>query len=362
MFFQLIEGLNKSVYSPSLVVSKGGGRYFDSISDDVDKFILNGGRYPVRHFARMVDRLKPDIVITTLRMNITAAFARPFQKHKSVLVSRQANAIDANFIELRKKSLIKHRLAELLTKVSFRISDAFIAQSTDMANELERYISQDQKVIIIGNPIDVEETKLSVFRNKSVGYSIKVGSPSYISVGRLTHQKGYDLLIPAFAMLLKNQPEAKLTIVGEGPERNFLEQMIAHLRLSESVYLVGYKDNVLELVGSSDIFVSSSRYEGFSNAILEAMALGKPVVATNCEGGTRDMILDGETGILAKKSSTNELYEALKRAIASDWLTLGLSGKRHVEMKFSKEKIINDYEAAFDELLLQKNRKDKAEW
>ena len=189
-----------------------------------------------------------------------------------------------------------------------------------------------------------------------------MGCPAFISVGRLTQQKGYDLLITAFAMLLQNQPDARLTIVGEGAERNYLEQLITRLGLVDKVYLVGQKENVLPLVESSDIFVSSSRYEGFSNAILEAMALGKLVVATNCEGGTRDMIVDGETGVLAKNPSVSELFEALSRGSVADWLAMGMAGQKHIEMEFSKKKILAGYEATFGKALLMKNpKKNSAE-
>lgn len=351
VFFQLIQGLDRSSYKPLLVVSKGGGRYFDFICDDVEKHILGGGRYPVRRFARVVDELRPDIVITTLRMNITAALARPFQNHRPALITRQANAIEANFTELKKTSLVKHQVAELLTKAMLRSPDVMIAQSTDMAEELKKYTSKNQKVTIIGNPIDVEETNSNARAHQSWESYSKHRGPTFISAGRLAPQKGYDLLIPAFGRIRQCEPGATLTIVGEGPQREYLEKMIVSLDLSDAVNLAGQKENVLELMASSDIFVSASRYEGFSNAILEAMALGKPVVATNCEGGTKDMILDGETGILAQSPNEHELYEALKRVLKADLSELGIAAKKHVEMKFSKSKIIAKYEAVFREVL-----------
>lgn len=352
VFSTLIGGLDRAAFRPALLVSRAGGRYFDALPDDVDVSILGDGRYPVWRFARAIDRLQPDLIVTTLRMNTTASAARALQRHRPPLVTRQANAIRTNFKELRKRSPLRYALAEWLVRRLLKTADALVAQSADMAAELERYASPRQRIAVIGNPVTVDDPKTAhLAEPKGKAASEPFGSPALVAVGRLAPQKGFDILIAAFSTLRRNYPQAGLTILGDGPERKALEAEIKRLGMEHAVRLPGHSENVSAEIEAADIFVSSSRYEGFSNALLEAMALGKPVVATDCEGGTRDMVIDGKTGILARPESIDGLTEAVLRTLSSDLSSLGKSGRDHVAARFSDRRIIAEYEDLFRELM-----------
>lgn len=351
VFFEVIRGLDRSAFAPQLVVSNGGGRYLAALPEDVEVCVTGGGRYPVWRFARAVDRLRPDLIVTTLRMNVTGVAARPFQRHRPPLIARQANAIAADFVQLRRKSLIKHRLAERVILHLLRYPRALVAQSPDMMTELARHTVPGQEIAVIGNPVSPADMDAACAAQRTRGELQVRGRPSLVAVGRLAPQKGFDLLLPAFARFLRDFPEAVLTIFGEGPERAAYEAQARALDIHRSVLLAGHSDRVLAEVASADIFVSSSRYEGFSNAILEAMALGSAVVATNSEGATRDLVRDGETGILVEVLAADALAQGLMRMMRADRAALGAAARRYAIARFGRDRIVADYAALFRRVL-----------
>lgn len=351
VFYEIIRGLNRNVFAPQLVVSRSGGRYLDALPEDVEISVIGGGRYPLRRFARTVDRLRPDLVLSTLRMNITAAAAQPFQKHRPPLVARQANAISQSFFELKKRSLIKHRLAEVVVKRLLKVPTALVAQSCDMAQELERHTIGSQKVAVIGNPVSLTDIDAACKAQQKISSVEPKGAPTLIAVGRLAYQKGFEILLPAFARFLQQHPKAVLKIFGEGPDRDALQCQAEDLGIDHAMEMPGQSDTILAEITAADIFVSSSRYEGFSNAILEAMALGRLVVATNSEGATKDLVQDGVTGLIVAEVTSDALFEGLSRAMTIDGASVGARARQYVYSQYSRESVVQSYEQLFLDLI-----------
>lgn len=351
VFHELLKGIDRAKYEPHLAVIHAGGRYFSLLPDDVEQHVVGGGRYPVWKFARLVDRLRPDLIFTTLRMNSTAAAAQFLQRHKPPIVARQANAIRLDFTELKKKTLIKHRLAEFISNRLLRVPQVLVSQSSDMATELAGHTAPHQRVAVIGNPVSVEEIEDSLQREILADRPTPAGRPFLVAVGRLASQKGFDLLLPAFAKFRSEFPDAGLKIFGEGPDRPALETMSRELSVETAVKFSGTTERIFSEVAAADIFVSSSRYEGFSNAILEAMALARPVVATNCEGATKQMILDGQTGILVDAFDEDALAHGLVRMMAEDRQLLGRNARQHVQEHYSRQNIVAAYQQCFESAL-----------
>jgi len=287
-------------------------------------------------------------------MNATASAARYLQINRPPLITRQANAISTNFLELRKRSHLKYGLAEQLVKFLLRTPNALVAQSLDMGVELKKIATSKQRVVVIGNPVSIHNVIDACVTQESLTKPKKSGNPAIVAVGRLSAQKGFDVLISAFARALQEYPYAKLTIWGEGPDREKLQNQAIQLNIADSVTFPGHTENILAEVNTADLFVSSSRYEGFSNAILEAMALGKPVVATDSEGATREMIIDNKTGVLAKPRDELSLADALLRALGGNLFELGKAGQQHVEDQFSTKHILDKYQELFFELIKDK--------
>lgn len=350
VIYELLCGLPRDRFAPHLLVSRRGGRYFDALPADVTVRSLDSdARYPFRAFAAAVDCIAPALVMTTLRMNVAGGLARYFQKRRVPLVARQANAIAADFAILKSGSLVKHRIAELVVRHALRRADAVVAQSIDMGAELKKELAPRQRLDVIGNPVSIAE--IAEKASSQAGAATVVGgTPAIVSVGRLMAQKGYDLLLPAFAQVLAMHPDARLTLLGEGPDRAALEAQVLALGIDHAVAMPGQSDAVFAELAAANLFVSSSRYEGFSNAILEAMALGVPVAATDCPGATREMIIDGETGMLAA-ITPESIADAMMRALAADRNILGKAGQAHVAAQFDKAAIIGRYGDLFDELI-----------
>jgi len=153
------------------------------------------------------------------------------------------------------------------------------------------------------------------------------GSKRIIAVGRLVEQKGFDLLMRAFAPVSAKHPDWKLLIFGEGELRPKLEQLRAELKLENSVELPGSTKQIGAEMAASDVFVLSSRFEGFPNVLCEAMAVGLPVVSFACPSGPSEIITDGVDGLLVSAEDVDGLTMAIRRMISSDELREKIASK-----------------------------------
>ncbi len=136
-------------------------------------------------------------------------------------------------------------------------------------------------------------------------------TPSLIALGRLDPRKGFDLLLRAFHQIHDRHPDWQLTILGEGSIRSELEDLRSQLQLTDCVHLPGAVKNVQDYLYQADLFVMSSRVEGFPMALCEAMACGLPVIATDCLSGPRDIIEDGINGVLVATEDVAALAAGL---------------------------------------------------
>lgn len=349
---ELLHAFPRDRFTPALLVQQRGGALFDRLPDDVRVVSLEtDARYPVMAFARAVRALRPAVVMTTLRMNLTAGAASPLLPRGTKLIMRQANAVAADFARLKRQSLVKHRLAERFTHWCLGRADAIVAQSMDMAAEIRAEARVGQRVATIGNPVDLAAIDAACAAQRAAAPAPLPGAPALVAVGRLWPQKGFDLLLDAMAAVRAAHPGAQLTVLGEGPERAALEAQAARLGLSGAVHFPGQSGTVLAQVAASGLFVSSSRWEGFSNAILEAMALGVPVAATTCPGATREMIGDGETGFLCPPEDAGALAEAILRALAADGQAIGQAARASVAARYDRAAIAGAYADLFESVL-----------
>lgn len=310
------------------------------------------GRYPALGVAGVVRRVDPDVLLTTLRMNASSALARPLLPRRTAFVPRLENNVSgALSSQKRVRSGPRVRATEWLFELVPERATLVITQSRSMADDLERRYEGRfrEKTRTLPNPVAVDAIRQRAAQ--PVHDPFNAGRPHLVSVGRLHHQKGYDLLLPAFARLLDTHPSATLRILGEGPDREELEKQAATLGVADRVDLHGFVAEPLPYVAAADLYVCSSRYEGFSNALAEAAALGVPMVApTGPAAG--DEIVNDRNGRLVEHLSETDLVAALTDALATDF-----DRDRIVEecrQRFSVAAVARQYETVLDEAIARR--------
>jgi glycosyltransferase involved in cell wall biosynthesis len=169
--------------------------------------------------------------------------------------------------------------------------------------------------------------------------------PAIVAMGRLYRQKGYDILLKAFAHLQEKHPDWTLTILGEGPLRQEIERLRAGLGLVERVHLPGSVRNPHNVLRKADLFVLSSRWEGWNNSLAEAMSCGLPVIAADCRSGPREVIRHGVDGVLVPPEDVEALAAEMDR-LMSDESARKLLASRAVEVveRFDVDKIMSMWE------------------
>jgi glycosyltransferase involved in cell wall biosynthesis len=347
VFFELLRSLDRTRFAPILVTAEATGHYLQRLPSDVEVHHLGHEtdvwtRYPVVPFARLVRRLRPEVVLATLRMVFTAGLARPFFPRGTRLITRPANHLSSNQAELIGKSPLKHRISYRLNQLTMGRADHLICQGDDIARDM---ITHGIRVpaTVIGNPVDVDE----VVRLAGVEEVALPGAPAIIAVGRLTRQKGFDLLLQAFVAVARALPEAHLTLVGTGPEEASLRALADDLGIAARVTFRGFVANPYPLMKAADLYVLSSRYEGFPNVVLEALACGTPVVAAACPG-VAGLVRPGENGWLAPVDDPATLGATIVQA-AGDRAALTRDAVRaSVRARFSVAQIAAQYERVFE--------------
>lgn len=177
------------------------------------------------------------------------------------------------------------------------------------------------------------------------------GGPVAVSVGRLVDAKGLDVLLQAWRAVVTAIPAARLVLVGEGPLRESCTALAAELGIERTVSLLGARTDVPDLLRRADAYVSSSRTEGMSNALLEALSTGLPLVATRV-GGAEDTVEDGTNGRLVPPGDAESLATALRDLLADPegLRTMGLASRRIAVERFALDRIVDRYLGLFDEL------------
>lgn len=204
---------------------------------------------------------------------------------------------------------------------------------------IESQISRPEKVIVIYNGVEPPSKKAKPFSRDQ--YKI-------VAIGTLNEQKGMQYLIWAMEKVLKEFPKAELTIIGQGPYKAVLERLIKEAKLSSKIKLTGFVKDVYDELEGADIYVQPSISESFGLAILQAMSMGLPVVATNT-GGIPEVVTSGKTGILVRPKDQRALSEAILQLLRDHGKAkqMGALGEEDTEIKFSLEDMIVDLETAY---------------
>ncbi len=242
------------------------------------------------------------------------------------------------------------RLKTLLDRVLLRRFDRVILVSRAMRRRLPRWWVPEARVQVIHNALMLDSYGRGAPASaRSIPRS---GGPvALLAAGRLSAEKGLDLLLRALAEVSREYPNLRLTIAGTGPKEPALRRLGDELGLTEKVRYIGYVADMPSLYAESDLVVQSSLTEGLPNVMLEAAYLGVPVVATDV-GGTREVIEHGVSGWLVPAGSAAALAAGVRRYLqdSAAFIAMAAKGRRHVEEHFSIDSRTQKQISLYEEL------------
>ncbi len=240
-----------------------------------------------------------------------------------------------------------NKIWQLLMKLTYKNADLV----TVLTQNAVPFFSPDRgyRTIVMPNPV--------LTPSPTITKEKLLSKPSLIAIGRLAPQKGFDILMKAFHQIHEQYPDWNLTILGEGPSRPELEELRSRLHLTEIVHMPGQVQNVNDRLRQADIFVMSSRFEGFPMALCEAMACGLPVISTDCLSGPREIIENGVNGILVATEDVDALAIGLKQLMDDPKKREQLSQLApKILEKFGIAKVVKLWEEAIEQVIDRRSK------
>lgn len=345
--YELVKNIDKKNFQPIIISLSHGGFWSEEIKK-LDIELIELKRKKSKEFKRLfhivwlLHKIKPDIVHTFLFPANSYGRIASIVNRVPVIVSSERN-----LPELGKD---KNTYMILIDKILSFFSDAIICNSMVAADMLVRvHHFNKNKIFVIHNGININQSNISLKEN----HNFSIGT-----VCRLKHQKNLKLFIDMARQLLNKKNNLKFIIIGDGPLKSELENYAVKLGLKECIFFLGEKKNVFDFLRKINVFVLTSLYEGLSNAIMEAMISGLPVVATDV-GGNRELISNGETGFLCQPNNISDLVEKVMYIIDNPKKAeeMGRNGRVKIINEFSIDKMVKKTENIYLRLLESKKLK-----
>jgi glycosyltransferase involved in cell wall biosynthesis len=339
----LLRHIERSRFRLTLAVLDGSDSVFrDDIPDDVEVIVLDRVRvrYAVLAIIRLIRTRRPEVVFSTLgHLNLALAMLRPLLPSACRYIARETS-----IVSLLESAFDVHFWWGWAYRRFLGRLDVIVCQSEAMRRDLVDNLGLSaNKTCVINNPVDAQRIRQLALQPAAIDFSrdrsAVNGTIELVAAGSLGRVKGFDLLVEAIALCAN--PRLHLTIVGDGPLRAELQLRAATLGVSAQIRFVGFQRNPYPYFAAADAFILSSRFEGFPNVVLEAMALGTPVISTPAPGGVRES-LDRVPGCaLADSVSADGLANAIRR------FEFGHRLVADVVLPYAVDAITRRYEAVF---------------
>lgn len=325
-----------------LVLKKENFCYNNYLNDQIKVIQVDSKlklRFAFIPIIKYVREIKPDSVFIGMGLlNVLMSFFIPFFKEYKWFC--------------RETIMIKNRgvrpLEMLAYKYFYRFYDRIIAQSDIMKDDLVACFGlSPYKVKVIPNPLDIDHIVNSMGAEPEVIFNKQC--KNIVACGRLTYQKGFDLLIDSFAYL-EDSENIHLTIIGTGNVRDsqnqetLLREKVLEYKMSHKITLSGHINNVYAIIKQADLFILSSRFEGFPNVVLEALCCGIPVIANEDVSGIDTILEDGVNGLLfsyhdSKRSLNNTILKAKLKSWDTECIRQSVEGYNVVNIVQSYDKL-----------------------
>lgn len=333
----IANSLPRDKYSPNVILFDKENGHADMLKPDVQ--ILETKTQRIRNsilpILKFFKKEKPDVVFASYgELNAyISIFIKLFPKTK--FIARETNVVSQHVT--RPEIKFFYRFYNNYHKI--------ICQSDDMYQDLiQNFGIKKEKLVKINNPVDFEAIDKNIINHeKPLDYSTEF--KNVVAVGNLSSRKGFDNLLKVFSHL-KNE-KIRLFILGDGRDKEMLHNMKKDLGL-ENVFFLGQKKNPYPFLKFADLFILSSRYEGFPNVLLEAGACGTYALANDCPGGIQEIIqpkINGEISTIENHQAFAEkIVEVLAQNHDSDAI------RNSIQSRFSKEIILKKYEEVLEQL------------
>lgn len=338
MMATLANGFVERGHNTDLVLGRAVGPYLDEIDPRVR--IIGLGRrvatslFPLANYLRQE---RPRALLSALtHANVISVVARTLAGRQMRLVLSERVSLEATIAH---EQGIKTRLLHRLMRITHPRADRIVVVAEAMVAEVERALELPPgRVVAIPNPVVTPDLLRLAVADPAHPFAKPDGQPLVLGVGRLTKQKDFATLIRAFEQVTRSL-SAKLLILGEGEERPALEALVRSLGLSERVAMPGFEPNPFAAMRRASVFALSSRYEGLPGALIQAMAVGAPVVSTDCQTGPAEILENGRWGTLVPVGDSEALATALLNTIRSDYHPNVASRAQH----YSLETAVSQY-------------------
>ncbi len=335
---RLANNLAEKGLKVDLVLAQKDGVYFSEVSPQVNLIYFEAKRI-LFSLPKLVEYLKqkqPTYLICALDyVNLIGLWAKFTARVPTRVIVTVRNTVSPKVHQS-----IKNRLIHRLIHHSYLRADSIVAISEGVADNLTNTFNLPRNLIkVIYNPAYTSNLLLQAKVSINHPWFSPREPPIILGVGRLTQQKDFPTLIKAFAIVQQHY-SARLVILGEGEKRSQLEALINQLGLEDKVSLPGFVENPFAYMAKASSFVLSSAWEGFGNVLVEAMAVGTPVVATNCQSGPEEILAGGKYGHLVPVGNAENLAEAIVTTLGHP-IPPELLQSRAKE--FSQEKNITEY-------------------
>lgn len=331
----LANGFAGRGYDIDLVLAGAEGPYLKDVSASVRVVDLGCRRVmtSLPGLVRYLRRERPVAMLSAMmHANLVAVMAARLAGAKTRLVVSERNAVSPRINSKQSWAFV------LLMRWLYPHASRIQTNSSGLADDLSATLGvAREKIAVIYNPVDLAAVRRLGQAPLAHKWFEPGEPPVVLGIGRLTEQKDFCTLIQAFA-LLRAKREARLIILGEGKLRAELEGLVERLGLTGDVVLPGFADNPFAYMRRAALFVLSSKWEGFSNVLVEAMACGTPVVSTDCPSGSAEILENGKWGGLVPVGNAAAMAEAMERSLDHPGLPPGARAAQ-----FSVETAVDAY-------------------
>lgn len=342
----IINNLDRSKFIPYLVTLNLEGNYEQELKSDVTFLKLDTKRLSrsVFKLAKIIKNENIDIVFSTIpRVNVISILATKLSFSKAKSVIREADNLGGSFLK---------NIQLLAFGLVYKLSDQIISLSEGVKENLVlRYKINPADIKVIYNPIDLKNIEEKVTFGQMEPHIKKLFNTEdkiIITAGRLVEQKDQKTLLAAFSRV-NAEVNSRLIILGEGPLKNQLMELADKLDVRDRVHFIGFQQNPYIHFKQADLFVLSSKHEGFSHVIAEALATGVPVISTNCKSGPEEVLNKGEFGKLCEVGNVDDMAAKMLEVLNLERVQLDKMVNKGYEraMFFDAKKIVLTYQDVF---------------